>query len=115
MDDAARALQELQSHRVAAPAPRPSLKRSRTFSVDHSLQDNVRDMLSGQLGSQTTWSDNLVRPRPGLQVPVQATLGDSRKRLCCSSEAMESYGNGSLLHPSMTGMAGPGMWEGILN
>ena len=117
MDDAARALQELQGHRaVLAPAPsRPSLKRSRAFSVDNSLQDNVREMLNGRLNSQASWPDVLVRPRSGLQVPVQATLGNSRKRLCCSSEAMESYGDAPLLHPSMSGLAGPGMWDGILN
>jgi len=116
MDEAARALQELQNH-CAVPAPatqRPSLKRSRTFSTDHSLQDNVREMLGGRLPSQATWPDALVRPRPGLQVPVASTLGGGRKRVCCSNEAMDSYGNAALLHPSMNGLAGPGMWEGIL-
>jgi len=132
MDDneAARALQELQNHPPVSvqqhpTAPRAGSKRSRPLSLDNSLHDNVREMLRRQLKTETTRSDTVVRSRLGtrmgsesLQVPVRATLNGGRKRLCCSTEAIEPYNNNNnmgLLHPSMSGPAGPGMWEGILN
>lgn len=118
--DAARALQELQNYRASAEVPvKTGTKRSRTASMDNSLQENVRDMLSGRYYSseRTAWPDTLVRPRaiaPGanLQVPVSNFPG-SQKRVCCSAEAAQGY-EVSSVHPAI-GIRGPGMWEGILN
>ena len=119
-NDAARALQELQNYHGDASvaqfsAPRrPQLKRSRPMSIETSLQDNVREMLRGQLQRSETWSENLVRPTSGnLQIPTPIDGG--RKRMCCSAEALDSYPSMSPLHPAMGGIGGPGMWTGILN
>ncbi len=94
------------------PASTAGTKRNRPSSDDNLLQDNVRELLK----REPTWSDALVRARASLktsvpeslQVPVRSTLGGGRKRLCCSAEV-------PLMHPSMNGPAGPGMWRGILN
>ncbi|KAK0729800.1 hypothetical protein B0H67DRAFT_476734 [Lasiosphaeris hirsuta] len=110
MDDAARALQELQRHGQV----RAGSKRSRTASIDNSsLQENVRDMLAGRfMSGGSAWSDSMIRGRPQ-QMPVHATLQGSNKRLCCSTEAAEPFMMSSL-HPAMGGVGGPGMWGGIL-
>jgi hypothetical protein len=132
-NDAARALQELQNYRLGAesstPTPKAAAKtgskRSRTCSMDNSLQDNVREMLGGGSFYSTvsndkpasTWPDTLVRSRRDgaeQQVPVRASLRVGRKRVCCSTEAAEGF-EVSGLHPAIGGYRGPGMWEGILN
>jgi len=108
---------------VASFAQRTAgLKRRRQSSLDaksSNLQENVREMLSAPRKSDAVaWSDSLVRPRLSLrsasdltQVPLQA----GRKRLCCSAEALKPYSDETAyLHPSMTGLAGPGMWQGFL-
>lgn len=114
-NDAARALQELHNnyHRsiamqVPVSAAKAGSKRSRPVSMDNSnVQDCVRDMLNGSYPTmEASWTDSLVRSR--------ASLRDSRKRMCCSTEASQQY-NMSSLHPAMGGLGGPGMWEGILN
>ncbi len=127
MDDAtnaARALQELHSyHDRVNPQPRSSVKsgskRSRPLSIDNSLQENVREMLSNQYygAAEKEWSDSLSRSRTptdleNQQTPVQSSSG-GRKRVCCSAEA-RSYIIPTL-HPAVGGAGGPGMWEGILN
>ena len=95
-EEAARALQELRS----ADSPSRGSKRSRPVSIDHSLQENVREMLHTKSES---WSEELVRSRPTA----------SRKRVCCSTEAMQAPA--PTLHPAFGGIGGPGMWAGILN
>jgi len=123
-NDAARALQELHNHprsEDSAAVSRAGSKRSRPVSADQSLQDNVRDMLKSQFGSQGGeggWSDMLVRPRVSTRsVALETATGtvcsvsrgvDGRKRVCCSAEAATEFQAPSLL-------ARPGMWEGILN
>ncbi|KAF7546515.1 hypothetical protein G7Z17_g8400 [Cylindrodendrum hubeiense] len=119
--DAARALQELQNYRACAEVPaKTGTKRSRTASMDNSLQENVRDMLSGRYYSseRSSWPESLVRSRgiasdPSLQVPVHPGFPGTRKRVCCSAEAAQGY-EVSSVHPAI-GIRGPGMWEGILN
>ncbi|KAM5346880.1 hypothetical protein ACJ41O_009885 [Fusarium nematophilum] len=123
--DAARALQELQNYRAAtdvmpSAGVRTGTKRSRTASMDNSLQENVREMLSGRYYSseRPVWPDTLVRTRgitsnPNLQVPVRPSLPGTGKRVCCSAEAAQGY-EVSSVHPAI-GIRGPGMWEGILN
>lgn len=104
MDDAARALQELQrsgSSRPAMPA-RAGSKRGRTNSV----HDDVREMLAGQENG-LSWPESMVRA----QVPIRR---GSHKRVCCSTEAARAPRFPSL-HPAVGGFGGPGMWEGILN
>ncbi|KAI1077032.1 hypothetical protein F5B20DRAFT_572507 [Whalleya microplaca] len=122
--DAARALQELHSyhHRTntqSRSTTRLSAKRSRPLSIDNSLQENVREMLSGQYYSQAEkkWPDSMIRSRTSVdagsqQTPVQASTG-GRKRVCCSSDARPYVIPAA--HPAMGGLGGPGMWEGILN
>lgn len=115
MAEAARALQELQTG-IGKPVPvqaRSGIKRGRTASIDNSLQDNVRDLLSGRYQSNEMWSDSLVRARPEQQIPINANTYGSRKRLCCSTEAAEPFMMSSL-HPAMGGVGGVGMWQGIL-
>ncbi|KAH8882744.1 hypothetical protein GQ53DRAFT_665434 [Thozetella sp. PMI_491] len=124
MDEAARALQELQHYRQGssrlAPVPTAKVgsKRSRAPSVDNSLQDNVREMLAGRYSNESAWTDTLIRQRPIVvgrypqQVPVGASADGARKRVCCSAEAARYIPS---LHPAMGGMSRPGMWEGILN
>ncbi|TDZ60625.1 G1/S-specific cyclin pas1 [Colletotrichum trifolii] len=111
--DAARALQELQNYRTDSVTPTGSLsrKRARGISVvDNSLQENVRDMLSGGYSGKL-WSESLIRPRT-TQYPVP-DRGSQRKRVCCATEAISAH-EATTLH-SLGGHHGPGMWEGILN
>lgn len=122
IDDAARTLQEMQRHdanrQAATASVRAGSKRSRAASIDNSLQENVREMLSGRSNGEPAWADSMIRSRPGFgglaqQIPVRPTLGSSSKRLCCSTEAAEPFVM-SALHPVMGGLGGPGMWHGIL-
>jgi len=117
-EEAARALQELHNHPRSTESPnRAGAKRSRTQSIDNSLQEHVREMLNGRYRFETRWSDELVRSRSGTtaispsQVAVRSTSTTSlgRKRVCCATEAVREYNQPGL------GFAGPGMWEGILN
>ena len=123
--------------------PRASLKRSRPMSSEASyLQDNVRDLLRGGLpkGASNCGLEAMVMGQPAtveqqsqhmstvapaelnLQVASRASsLTGSRKRLCRTTSANAvptaptySYGR-DLQHPSMSGLCGPGMWQGILN
>ncbi|KAK5998779.1 G1/S-specific cyclin pas1 [Cladobotryum mycophilum] len=122
--DAARALQELHNHpRYAGdstPTPaKTGIKRSRTLSVDNSLQDNVREMLHAPYETlNSSWPESLVNSRGNgsdayVSVPVRASIRGTRKRQCCSAEAASGYQAAASL-PG-TGFRGPGMWEGILN
>lgn len=126
--NAARALQDLHNHprSVDLPCNRAGAKRSRPQSIDHSLQENVREMLNGHyhVSSEMKWSDELVRSRSqrtadsdsSAQVAVGSTSKGAlgRKRVCCASEATRGLPQ-SGLHPALGGFGGPGMWEGILN
>ncbi|KJR85501.1 G1/S-specific cyclin Pcl5 [Sporothrix schenckii 1099-18] len=123
--------------------PRAGLKRSRPVSGDATyLQDNVRDLLRGSLpnGTSNCGLEAMVVGHPAnAQVPqhqllsvapsdldIQAAsrasaLTGSRKRFCRTMSAdiaptanTTSYGM-DLQHPSMSGICGPGMWQGILN
>ncbi|CAK7217294.1 PHO85 cyclin-5 [Sporothrix bragantina] len=123
--------------------PRASLKRSRPMSGEASfLQENVRDLLRGGLpkGASNCGLEAMVMAQPAtvqlqqqqmlsvaltdldLQVASRASaLTGSRKRLCRTTSAgavptasTYSYGM-DLQHPSMSGLCGPGMWQGILN
>lgn len=109
-EEAARALQELHCHPRSADSPsRVGAKRSRPESVDNSLQENVREILSGRYQPfEPTWSDDLVRTRAAARLLAGPDLG--RKRVCCATEATRGS-----LHPALGGLGGPGMWEGILN
>ncbi|KAI3540444.1 cyclin [Colletotrichum abscissum] len=112
-NDAARALQELQNYRSddSTPTAMSSRKRARGVSiVDNCLQENVRDMLTGNYSGKQ-WTQDLVRPRNS-QMGTN-DRGTPRKRVCCASEAAPAY-EASMLH-SIDGYRGPGMWEGILN
>ncbi|KAI2634821.1 hypothetical protein GGS26DRAFT_525341 [Hypomontagnella submonticulosa] len=122
MDDAAnaaRALQELHSYRTnSQPRLSTRAKRSRPLSIDNSLQENVREMLSTQYYSITEreQSDISIRGHAPVdmgnqQTPVQSNGG--RKRFCCSSD-VRPYAIPTI-HPAVGGPGGPGMWEGILN
>jgi hypothetical protein len=104
-EEAARALQELRS----ADSPNRGSKRSRPVSIDNSLQENVREMLSGNYPVESSWSEDFVRPRTS----VTSTLTAGRKRVCCSTEALQLPT--PKLHPAFGGLSGPGMWAGILN
>lgn len=121
--DAARALQELHNayrrnaNAAAAPVPsRASLKRTRTYSADNSLHDNVRDILGGSYPSMSSgWADGLVRSRSTLsneRARLPSPVRGGSKRICCSAEATQGY---SRLHPAVGGVGGPGMWKGILD
>lgn len=121
-EEAARALQELHNHPRSMESPnRAGAKRSRTHSIDNSLQENVREMLNGRYPSESSWSEDLVRSRSRItaispsQVAIRSTSTASlgRKRICCATEAVREYPQTNL-HPGL-GFAGPGMWEGILN
>ena len=112
--DAARALQELHSHgsAEATPIAKTGSKRGRSTSIDDSLQENVREMLSGCYPPGPAWPNTLVRSRgivseSYLQVPVRPELPGTGKRLCCSTEAAS-------VHRELD-YRGPGMWDGILN
>jgi hypothetical protein len=116
-EEAARALQELHNHPRSTESPsRAGAKRSRPQSIDNSLHENVREMLSGRYpSSESNWSDDLVRSRtrcamdtsPNAQVAIRLTSTASlgRKRVCCSSEAARDL---------LPAIGRPGMWEGIL-
>jgi hypothetical protein len=108
-EEAARVLQELHNHPRSGESPlRAGAKRARPQSIDNSLQENVREMLSGRYtSSESNWSDDLVRSRPNAQVALRSTSNASlgRKRVCCSSEAARDL---------LPAIRGPGMWEGIL-
>ncbi|CCF41255.1 cyclin [Colletotrichum higginsianum] len=111
-NDAARALQELQNYRSddTTPVGMSSRKRARGVSIiDASLQENVRDMLSGNYSGKQ-WAQSLVRPRTTHLVMNER--GSPRKRVCCDNEATPGYE--TALH-SIDGYRGPGMWDGILN
>jgi hypothetical protein len=118
-EEAARALQDLHNNPRSMESPnRAGAKRSRTQSIDHSLQENVREMLNGSYQSDSSWSDELVRSRSRItaispsQVAIRSTSPASvgRKRVCCATEATRGYTQTNSL-PS----TGPGMWSGILN
>ncbi|KAI0124746.1 cyclin [Xylariales sp. AK1849] len=98
--DAARTLQELHNYHRTTSRSTGNLgsKRSRTQSIDHSLQENVREMLNGQYYSSS----------------VRSVHDGARKRVCYSSDASGSYTIPSI-HPAVGGSGGPGMWDGILN
>jgi hypothetical protein len=108
---AARALQELQNYyqttKQSCPTSRAKLgsKRTRPQSMDHSLQENVREMLNATYYSATEreWPEAMIRGR--------ASIGGGRKRVCYSSESCSIPS----IHPVMGGQGGPGMWTGILN
>ncbi|KAF2965398.1 hypothetical protein GQX73_g8170 [Xylaria multiplex] len=126
--DAARVLQELHNYhhsntRVGS-ATKPGLKRSRRVSTDDSLQENVREILSGQYYSynENEWQDRVVDNRPAAdsdvrqrQMPVQTSHDGCRKRLCCQPENPTHPYVIPTIHPAVGGPGGPGMWEGILN
>ncbi|KAK0615753.1 hypothetical protein B0T17DRAFT_510330 [Bombardia bombarda] len=124
IDDAARALQDLQRHGVSHSTNarvKIGSKRSRPLSTGISLQENVRELLAGRhLNNEPLWSDMLVqRPRAdhtvhSQQMAVPTSMRGRSKRVCCSTEANEPLIISSL-HPAMGGAGGPGMWQGILN
>lgn len=123
-NDAARALQELHNNPRSDDQPQKSsrtgAKRSRPQSIDNTLHDNVRDILTSQFRSRSSesWPESLVRPHTGVrsttyesaQVSARSVSrgADGRKRVCCSTEASSGFPEPGLL-------ARPGMWEGILN
>lgn len=123
-EEAARALQELHNGTRSAESPnRAGAKRSRPESIDNSLHENVREMLSGHYLPENTWSDDFVKSRARQTVEVSpsqvavcsrspASIG--RKRVCCSTEASRGLPSSSL-HPPYRGLGAVGMWEGILN
>lgn len=118
MDDAARALQELQRYGASRHAvqAKSGSKRRRALSVENSVQDDVREMLAGNYVRGRAWPEAMVRTHSGnsgqsRQVPVRR---ESHKRVCCSTEAAQQARIPSL-HPAMGGFGGPGMWAGILN
>jgi hypothetical protein len=123
-EEAARALQDLHNHPRSMESPnRAGAKRSRPLSIDNSLQENVREMLSGRYLPEAKWSDTLVRSRmtmensPNTQVAVPRPNSSSslgRKRVCCATEATRGLSRPSL-HPAFGGLGGVGMWSGILN
>lgn len=104
--DAARALQDLHNQSIrsayyTSEAPKTGTKRSRTASLDQPLQDHVREILGVPYGSTSRF-----------QQPVLPSSADTRKRLCCSTEAATGYqvstGNRNY------GLREPSFWE-ILN
>ncbi|KAL2020960.1 hypothetical protein VTK56DRAFT_7734 [Thermocarpiscus australiensis] len=121
MDEAARALQELQrsgASRPEAQADTGSVKTGSKRSRQNSVHDDVREMLAGHCLSGSSWPVTMLRTRGELagqsrQTPVYAATRGN-KRVCCSTEAARSLSISSL-HPAVGGPGGPGMWEGILN
>jgi hypothetical protein len=123
-DQAARALQELHNHPRSSGSPiRAGEKRSRTQSIDNSLQENVREMLSGRYQpSESNFPDRPARTRlihvaaASPQVAVRPTYPPSlgRKRICCATEAANGLQRHPG-HPAFGGLGGPGMWQHILN
>ena len=121
--EAARALQELQCQPRSVESPsRAGAKRSRTESIDNSLQENVREMLFDRFHPTNAWSNDIVRSRtssrgtsPTSQVAQpSSTASLGRKRLCCATESANSLPRPNI-HPAFGGFGGPGMWAGILN
>ncbi|EGR51624.1 uncharacterized protein TRIREDRAFT_21426 [Trichoderma reesei QM6a] len=124
--DAARALQHLHSQSIrsaeftppALIAPKTSLKRSRTASVDQPLQEHVREILhyAPQGARSAPWPITRSRRLDGsesyFQVPVLPSPEDTRKRLCCSAEAASGYQAATSNHAY--GHREPSFW-GILN
>jgi len=121
--EAAWALHELQTQATSMPVPtqvRAGSKRSRTASIDDPLQERVRELLSTNYQKENAnWEESFVRGLGDRQIPVPSTTQSANKRLCCSIEAVDSFGMSSLhptlLHPAMGGIGGPGMWTGILH
>ncbi|KAI1813164.1 hypothetical protein GGS20DRAFT_496935 [Poronia punctata] len=121
--DAARALQELQNNRGLDSQMHPSrrrprtLKRSRRVSVDNTLQENVRAILSSPYCHEKEWQDGTEGARTAdaddRQTPVYTSPEGCRKRLCCHTDAMNYVI--PAIHPAAGGPGRPGMWEGILN
>jgi hypothetical protein len=120
VNNAARALQELRRHArdtsQMTVASRAGSKRRRQPSMDQHLQDNVREMLSGNHAvAETQWPSSFVRSRAAIGecAPLSAPPRDDRKRFCASSA-----GGANAVLPSdrsFGSRAGPGMWNGILN
>lgn len=118
--DAARALQDLHSQRaspsVLTPTAKTGSKRSRPMSIENALQENVRDILGARRTSNdAVWPDTLVRSRAyvsesNIRQSVRPSL--SRKRVCCSAEAVDGF---QAAIPRSVSFTGPGMWDGILN
>lgn len=104
--DAARTLQELHNQSIrsayhAPEAPKTGTKRSRTASLDQPLQDHVREILGAPYGSTSRF-----------QQRVPSSSADTRKRLCCSTEAATGYQVATGNHTY--GLREPSFWE-ILN
>ncbi|PNP48709.1 hypothetical protein TGAMA5MH_00163 [Trichoderma gamsii] len=104
--DAARTLQDLHNQSIrsayyAPEVPKTGTKRSRTASLDQPLQDHVREILGAPYGSTTRF-----------QQPVLSSAEDTRKRLCCSTEAATGYQVATGNHNY--GLREPSFWE-ILN
>lgn len=117
-EEAARALQDLHNHPRSAESPiRAGAKRSRTSSIENSLQENVREMLNYKdQSSDRSWSENFVRSRVVRTSPSQFAVRPSSstsKRVCCAAEATRDLA--SFDHPAFGGVGRPGMWAGILN
>lgn len=104
--DAARTLQDLHNQSIrsayyAPEAPKTGTKRSRTASLDQPLQDHVREILGAPYGSTSRF-----------QQPALSSSADTRKRLCCSTEAATGYQVATGNHNY--GIREPSFWE-ILN
>jgi len=118
--DAARALQELHNYHgldgQVRSTTRLGLKRSRRIS-DNTLQENVRVLLSDVYYDDREWQEEAENKRSAdanaRQTPVYTSHDGCRKRLCCSTEAINYVI--PAIHPAAGGPGGPGMWEGILN
>lgn len=98
--DAARALQDLHNQDLhsasSTPIARMNRKRSRPALMDDSLQENVRHLLHGTYHiPEVTWN-----------------MKSSRKRVCCSTEAVTGF---QTANPLPVLNQGQGIWEGILN
>ncbi|KAM3513657.1 hypothetical protein MY11210_002668 [Beauveria gryllotalpidicola] len=98
--DAARALQDLHNQDLhsasSTPIARMNRKRSRPALMDDSLQENVRNLLHGTYPiPDVTWN-----------------MKSSRKRVCCSTEAVTGF---QTANPGPVLNQGQGIWEGILN
>lgn len=106
--DAARALQELHNYQHVHSQPSAGSKRNRPLSMDNTLQENVREMLSQQYyaGAQREWFETTQCPR--------GTEASGRKRVCYSADTSAPPSLPSL-HPVMGGAGGVGMWGSLLN
>lgn len=119
-EEAARALQDLQNSVGSTDnINRTGAKRSRPESTDYSLQENVRELLTGSAELSANWSDSLVRPRyhnlpvsPTSAYDAQATskIENDRKRVRYAAEAVRNINHTQPAHNNF----GPGMWDGIL-